>query len=128
MEIEVPKWLGKNGKDEYKRIVNLLLQEGKEFTEKDYKTVEIYADNYDKWLKCEKFLKKNGFSYICSSGYPVPYPEVAISSKSQSQILTCSKELGLTPAARSRMNRNINSNDDDDSKSQDEKDMEGLIS
>ncbi len=128
MEIIVPKWLGKNGKEEYKRVAELLLKEGKEFTEKDFKTLEIYSDNYDKWLICEKFIRKNGFSYICSSGYPAQYPEVSISTKAQQQMLTCAKELGLTPAARNRMSKNLNSNDDCGNKSQDEKDMEGLIS
>ncbi len=120
MKITVPSWLGKEGKKEYKRIATLLLDEGKEFTEKDFKTLEIYADNYDKWLRCEEFIRKNGFSYICSTGYPSQYPEVSISTKAQQQMLMCAKEIGLTPAARVRMNKNISVNDDE-SKAEEEK-------
>ncbi|EMS74031.1 phage terminase small subunit P27 family [Ruminiclostridium cellobioparum] len=128
LDIKVPSWLGPKGKEEYKRIAELLLKEGKEFTEKDYKTLELYADSYDKWLRCEKFLKKNGYSYICKSGYPSQYPEVTISSNAQKTMLTCARELGLTPAARSRMNKNSPANDDDSNKTQDEKDMDELMS
>lgn len=127
MKITVPSWLGKEGKKEYKRIATLLLDEGKEFTEKDFKTLEIYADNYDKWLRCEEFIRKNGFSYICSTGYPSQYPEVSISTKAQQQMLMCAKEIGLTPAARVRMNKNISVNDDE-SKSEEEKEMDELTS
>lgn len=127
MKITVPSWLGKEGKKEYKRIAELLSNEGKEFTEKDFKTLEIYADNYDKWLRCEEFIRKNGFSYICSTGYPSQYPEVSISTKAQQQMLMCAKEIGLTPAARARMNKNISVNDDD-SKSEEEKEMDELTS
>lgn len=127
MKITVPSWLGKEGKKEYKRIAELLSNEGKEFTEKDFKTLEIYADNYDKWLRCEEFIRKNGFSYICSTGYPSQYPEVSISTKAQQQMLMCAKEIGLTPAARARMSKNISVNDDD-SKSEEEKEMDELTS
>ena len=127
MRISVPQWLGDEGKKEYKRIANLLIKEGKEFTEKDFKVLEIYAENYDKWLRCEEFIRQNGFSYICSTGYPSQYPEVSISTKAQQQMIMCCKELGLSPAARARMNKNISANDDD-SKSQDEKDMDELMS
>ena len=125
MKITVPKWLGEEGQKEYKRIANILLTEGKEFTEKDFKTLEIYADNYDKWLRCEAFLREHGFSYICSTGYPSQYPEVSISTKAQQQMLQCAKELGLTPAARARMNKNIS---ESTSKGEDEEAMEELMS
>ncbi len=126
MKIKTPSWLGKEGKKEYKRIAELLQNEGKEFQEKDLKTLEIYADNYDKWLKCETFIREHGFSYICSTGYPSQYPEVSISTKAQQQMLVCAKELGLTPAARARMNKNISTGGE--SPTDEEKEMEELTS
>jgi len=128
MKLKTPVWLGKEGKKEYKRMAILLTNEGKEFTEKDLKTLEIYADNYDKWLMCENFTKKNGFSFICSTGYPSPFPEVAISNKAQQQILICAKELGLTPAARARMNKNVSFVSPTEGYNKEDREMEDLIS
>jgi len=117
VRLQVPKFLGEEGKKEWKRIYKVLMDEDKDFTDKDIKLLELYCKNYEKWLQAEEFIIQNGSSYICQTGYPSQYPEVNISNNSQKNMLSYMKELGLTPAARSRMNKNNSSgsgNNDDD--------------
>lgn len=110
---KAPASLGKIGQTEWKRIYKLIEKECKDFTEKDLALLEVYCKNYEKWLKAEKFLDENGYSYICSTGYPSQYPEVTISNNAQKQMISSMRELGLSPASRSKIIKTAPSNNVD---------------
>ncbi|MFR1707638.1 MAG: phage terminase small subunit P27 family [Clostridium sp.] len=120
---KAPDSLNLIGKKEWKRMYKLIEKECKDFTDKDLALLEVYCKNYEKWIKSEKFLDENGYSYICSTGYPSQYPEVTISNNAQKQMISVMRELGLSPASRSKIIKTISSSSGD---SDDE--MEEMIS
>lgn len=84
----------------------------KDFTDSDLKALEGYCQSYSRWKSCEIILQKEGYTFTTPNGYIQQRPEVSISNKALQEMRSWSKELGLTPAARSRMNKNSNSNTD----------------
>ncbi|GKX65639.1 phage terminase small subunit P27 family [Inconstantimicrobium mannanitabidum] len=116
MAKKAPESLGTIGQKEWKRMYKLIEKECKDFTDKDLALLEVYCKNYEKWINAEKFLDEHGYSYICSTGYPSPYPEVTISNNAQKQMMSAMRELGLSPAARSKIKQLIkpNSNVDEE--------------
>ncbi len=120
---KAPESLGTIGKKEWKRMYKLIEKECKDFTDKDLTLLEVYCKNYEKWIKSEKFLDENGYSYICSTGYPSQYPEVTISNNAQKQMISAMRELGLSPASRSKIIKQVSS-----SSGNTDEDMEEMIS
>ncbi|WP_017416776.1 phage terminase small subunit P27 family [Clostridium tunisiense] len=125
-KITCPSWMDSEAKKEWKRIIKIVETENKEITAKDLKTLEAYCMNYSKWKECENILRKKGYTFTTPNGYEQQRPEVSISNKAQERMVTCAKELGLTPAARARANKSITSGGEP--KTEEEKQMEGLIS
>ncbi|NFL55717.1 phage terminase small subunit P27 family [Clostridium botulinum] len=119
---KAPNSLCEVGKKEWRRMYKLIEKENIDFKEKDLALLEVYCKNYEKWLKAEEFLDKNGYSYICSTGYPSQYPEVTVSNNSQKQMMAAMRELGFSPASRSKIIKTVIQNDDTDD------DMEEMIS
>jgi P27 family predicted phage terminase small subunit len=109
---KAPTSLGTIGKKEWKRMYEIINREKMDFTDKDLAMLEIYCKNYEKWIKAEKFLDKNGISYICSSGYPAQYPEVTVSNNAQKQMMSAMRELGFSPASRSKIFKQVSSSED----------------
>ncbi|EES49060.1 phage terminase small subunit P27 family [Clostridium cagae] len=110
---KAPTSLNEIGIKEWKRMYKLIQKECKDFTDKDLALLEVYCKNYEKWIKSEKFLDDNGYSYICSTGYPSQYPEVTISNNAQKQMISAMRELGLSPASRSKIMKQVSSTSDD---------------
>ncbi|NFO65443.1 phage terminase small subunit P27 family [Clostridium botulinum] len=110
---KAPTSLNEIGIKEWKRMYKLIQKECKDFTDKDLALLEVYCKNYEKWIKSEKFLDDNGYSYICSTGYPSQYPEVTISNNAQKQMISAMRELGLSPASRSKIMKQVSSISDD---------------
>lgn len=106
---KAPESLGTIGKKEWKRMYRLIDKECKDFTDKDLVLLEVYSRNYEKWINAEKYLDENGYSYICSTGYPSQYPEVTISNNAQKQMISAMRELGLSPASRSKIIKQVSS-------------------
>lgn len=86
----------------------------KDFTDSDLKALEGYCQSYSRWKSCEIILQEKGYTFTTPNGYIQQRPEVSISNKALQEIRSWSKELGLTPAARSRMNSNSNTDKDKD--------------
>lgn len=101
-----PSWMDKEAKKEFKRVLKLLQEEHKDFTEKDTKALEGYAISYSKWKLAEQILDEKGFTFETPNGYEQQRPEVSIANKAQQEMRSWMKELGLTEAARARMNKN----------------------
>lgn len=120
---KVPESLNDIGIKEWKRMSKLIEKECRDFTDKDLALLEIYCKNYEKWLKAEKFLDEQGYSYICSTGYPSQYPEVTISNNAQKQMMSAMRELGLSPASRSKIVKQVSPLDADS-----DSEMEDMIS
>jgi len=114
-KIKCPTWFDKESKKEWKRILELLEQEHKEFTDKDLKALEGYCVSYSKWKKCEKIIDEKGFTFTTPNGYEQQRPEISIANKSQQEMRSWMKELGFTEASRARMNKNnaLSSNPED---------------
>lgn len=104
--ISCPSWMDKEAKKEFRRVLKLLQEEHKDFTEKDTKALESYAVCYSKWKACEKILDEKGFTFVTGNGYEQQRPEVSIANKAQQEMRSWMKELGLTEASRARMNKN----------------------
>ncbi len=105
-KITCPSWMDKYAKSEWKRVLPLLQGEDRDFTEKDLKALEGYCSSYSRWKKCEEILNEKGYTFTTPNGYEQQRPEVSISNKSQQEMRSWMKELGLTEASRARMNKN----------------------
>lgn len=125
-KLKCSDWLDEEAAAEWDRIAKLLRKENKEITGKDLKTLETYCRNYSKWKQCEQTLLKEGLTFSTPNGYVQQRPEESISNKAQEKMLQCSKELGLTPAARARMNKNAAVGGEN--KTPEEKEMENMMS
>ncbi|HBJ1646503.1 phage terminase small subunit P27 family [Clostridium botulinum] len=119
---KAPISLGEIGKKEWKRIYKLIDKENIDFKEKDLTLLELYCKNYEKWINAEKYLDENGYSYICSTGYPSQFPEVTISQNAQKNMMSAMRELGFSPASRSKIVKQSSPTGDTDD------DMEEMIS
>jgi P27 family predicted phage terminase small subunit len=119
--LTTPKFLGKIGRKEWKRIYKILKDENFDFCEKDAKALESYASCYETWITCEEFLNENGYTFETEKGYIMQRPEVAIGKKANESMRAWAKELGLTPSSRARMGKQINKNIIED------EELEGMI-
>lgn len=124
---KAPSYFNEIAKEEWKRIMKVLLDEKHDFTEKDIKALESYCISYSKWVNANKVIEEKGFTVMCQSGYEQQRAEVSISNKAEDEMRSWMKELGLTPASRARMNKN-KSVSNTDTYTQDDKDMDSLIS
>ncbi|MDP4146962.1 MAG: phage terminase small subunit P27 family [Bacillota bacterium] len=126
-KITCPTWLDLESKKEWKRIIKLLEEEKKDFTQKDLKALEGYVVNYSKWKRCEQIISEKGFSMkVNDEGYEQQRPEISIGNKAQQEMRSWMKELGLTEASRARMNKNA-ATSITDGYNDDDKKMEALL-
>ena len=126
-KITCPCWLDTEAKKEWKRILKLLEEEKKDFTQKDLKALEGYCVNYSKWKKCEQIINDKGFTFETPNGYEQQRPEISIANKAQQEYRSWMKELGLTEASRARMNKNSNILSPYEGYTKEDKEMEALI-
>ena len=125
---KAPEYLDDIAKEEWKRLIKILLDEKHDFTEKDTKALEGYCVSYSKFRRANAILSEKGFTMVSTnkngSEYEMQRPEVTIAKNSEDEMRSWMKELGFSPAARARMgkNKSIASNNTSD------KDMEDMIS
>lgn len=105
--LKCPKFLGRYGKQEWKRITPELARLGM-LTKVDQAGLEMYCRSYQKWREAEDFLIERGTYYtIKDSAGKVKYiqqvPQVAIATSCQEYCRKMIQEYGLSPAARSRL-------------------------
>lgn len=115
--LKPPKFLGKYGLQEWKRITPELAKLGM-LTKIDQAALEIYCRAYQKWREAEDFLIKSGNVYtiraddtIDAKGnivkgkikYIQQVPQVSIAQQNAELCRKMINEFGLSPAARSRL-------------------------
>lgn len=102
-----PTWLDPVAKKLWKQLAPQLENLGL-FTAIDGPAFEAVCQNYAVWVRCERYLKKNGltFEYQTESGatYVQQRPEVAIGNKALQSFKAFCTEFGLTPSSRTRIN------------------------
>lgn len=125
-KFKCPVFLNDTGKKEWKRVIKLLEDENKDFTDKDVKALEGYCLSYSNWLKFERLAEQVGYIIFSPNGYPQQHPYCQLAKNAQQEMRNWMKELGLTVASRSRINKN--SNIVEENKSNDELEMEELMS
>lgn len=98
-----PAWLASEGKKLWKQLIPELERLGL-MTIMDGVAFEAVCQNYATWVRCEKYLKKNGLTFETETGYIQQRPEVAIGQKALAAVRAFCTEFGLTPASRARIN------------------------
>ena len=109
---KAPEYLDDIAKEEWKRLIKILLDEKHDFTEKDTKALEGYCVSYSKFRRANAVIAEKGFTLISANKngneYEQQRPEVTIAKNSEDEMRMWIKELGLSPASRARMNKNKN--------------------
>lgn len=100
---QCPKWLDPEAKKLWKQLIPELERLGL-MTIVDGVAFAGICQRYATWVKCEKYLKKNGLTFETDTGYIQQRPEVAISQKALADVRAFMTEFGLTPASRARIN------------------------
>lgn len=123
-EPEMPRYLTKAGRREWKRIVPLLFKVGV-LTEIDGLALAGYCDNVATIEAMRKDIRKNGYTFVSKfedkhgnvvMGDIKPNPAVGMLFKAEGMMKSFLIEFGLTPASRSRLK--IAKKDDGDAMSQ----------
>ena len=100
-----PRWLDKEAKAEWKRIVPALHEVGM-ITKVDRTALAGYCSAYSRWRRAEEALR-DGFTYqYIDTGFKTKEavkPEVKIAQESLKQVRMFCAEFGLTPSSRGRM-------------------------
>jgi P27 family predicted phage terminase small subunit len=99
---QCPVWLYPEAKAMWSHLMPELERIGL-MTIVDGRAFEAACQNYATWVRCEKYLKKNGYTILAPSGYPVQRPEVTVGQKALKAFQSFCTEFGMTPASRSRM-------------------------
>jgi P27 family predicted phage terminase small subunit len=98
---QAPKWLDKEAKAEWARVVPLLL-EGKVLTLLDGGALERYCVAHSNWVKAQRDVQKNGLVLKTQFG-PQKNPAVKIAFDERAAAKQLAQELGLSPSARTRV-------------------------
>ena len=91
---DIPKWLDKDGQEEWKRIVETI----KELQLEDIidrVMLEGYCQAYSQWIKAVKWINKYGEIYKTKSGIIKKSPQVDIADRSMSIIQTFNRHYDL---------------------------------
>lgn len=107
-----PSWLDREAKKLWKQLMPELERLGL-MSIIDGAAFEAVCQNYATWVKCEKYLKKQGMTFETDTGYITQRPEVAIGQKALKAVHTFMTEFGLTPASRVRLGTKASSEEDD---------------
>ena len=97
-----PDHLDALAKKEWKRLVPVL-RRMKVLTEADGMTLANLCQTWSTWVQAQKKLTEMGILYKSPSGYIQQSPLFSMVTNCIDTVTKLSRELGLTPAARSRM-------------------------
>ena len=98
----MPEHLGAEARGEWKRVAPKLAELGV-LTEVDRTTLAAYCQAWDRLVKAERELAKNGMVTARKDGYLLVSPWVTIANQASKEMRAYAVEFGLTPAARSRL-------------------------
>lgn len=100
--LKPPVWLPLQGKKEWKRLLPILCKTGV-LTEVDVSALAGYCNAWATWIDAIQTLKREGRIQITRNGYAAPTPYVKIERDAQADMLKWSRELGITPSARTNV-------------------------
>ena len=75
-------------------------------TDVDHDSLARYCVQYQRWIKAEKALAKDGEVVKTTKGNYVQNPWLAISNRSLAQLNQLAAEFGITPSSRTRVKAN----------------------
>lgn len=107
---DMPEWLHPYAKEEWARIVPLLVRMGV-ISRVDRAAVAAYCQAYGRWqLAEEKFTKltkaddaTGGFLIKTQAGNAIQHPLLSVANAARRDVVRAAAELGLTPAARAQL-------------------------
>lgn len=99
---EPPAWLDAAARLEWERITKLLAAAGT-LSLADAPALELYVQNYARWVEAQHKLQKFGIVLIKEGKYPVRSPYCIIADSAFRQMMAFLAEFGLTPSSRSRI-------------------------
>lgn len=70
----------------------------------DRAAVGAYCDAYSRWVEAATQILQYGLIFKAPSGYPMPWPYLAILHTALDQMRAFLTEFGMTPSSRSRVN------------------------
>jgi P27 family predicted phage terminase small subunit len=97
-----PKFLNDEAKDEWNRMVNILLELGL-YTEVDHAALAMYCQEWGRWIIAEKKLRVEGEIITGTLGGKFQNPWRYEANKAQEQMRRMLAEFGMTPSSRSRI-------------------------
>lgn len=97
-----PTWLHGEAKREWRRVVPELEPLGLA-TGIDRAVLAAYCQAYAEWWEMERDIAENGRVQVVGNGYEQVRPSVSIRDRARDAVHKLSRELGLTPSARSRI-------------------------
>lgn len=101
---EAPKWLTGSAREEWNRILPLLLAE-KCVSRWDRAALVLYCQEWKTYVEATQKLRMvRGLLAKGSKGQLMEHPLLRIRDKAFRKLLQVASEFGLTPAARSRLN------------------------
>lgn len=110
----MPKFLKGEAKDEWNRIVELLVDNDL-VTELDMAALAMYCQEWKIYYKlCEKLWRIDQYTTKTSNGNLIQHPLVGAKNKAFSNLLAICREFGFSPSARSSLGGNTKPNEVDD--------------
>lgn len=100
---EMPRWLSKRGKREWKRLVPMLLSVKGLLTEADGAVLAMYCQDLGVMEELQVERNKLGPLVEGANGEPVANPLDREIDRVSARLLQRERELGMTPSARSRI-------------------------
>jgi P27 family predicted phage terminase small subunit len=99
----VPRFLSETAKDEWRRLVDLLIELGI-YTEIDRTAFTMYCLQFGKWIEAEKMISETGGEILTSEkGNLYQNPWSFVANKAYDQMIKMLLEFGMTPSSRSRL-------------------------
>lgn len=108
-----PLGLLKRTKD-YMRIVVDKLKEMDKLEAVDMATLDLLASSYDRYLRAEAIIRKEGFTIVGGRGLMTTHPAVKMSKDASTQVFHLARELGLTVKSREQMPTLKSTDEEDD--------------
>lgn len=99
---EPPPFLGEEGTKEWRRIWRQVAKLGF-FMDIDRQNLASYCKWYERYLKYARQVDSNGGYFETETGYRTKDPTATLEKEAYESMLKCSKEFGLTPAARLKL-------------------------
>lgn len=98
----MPKWLGKDGSAEWRRVVGRLVQMGI-LDELDRTALALYCRAFEEYCRARREVEAEGFTATTDKGNLIQHPAVGVMHRAWGNVLKAAGQLGLTPLARRRL-------------------------